>query len=151
MSAKTWFHKICLFLFICFTLVGCYEGKVKAVSAGLKIGMSKMEMDHLVRELKFLKEQTITLYPNATETEMRSTFTHDQQYEYLEPEDLFQRQVSFDGNIKVFSYLIKESHKFAAPVVIDYLAIFYAQKEDKIIGWGHLQTMGEVESWGERF
>jgi hypothetical protein len=137
-----------LFLFS----VGCdeYDPKAKAVAEQLKVGMSKSELDQLCKDLKFLKEQTVLVYPNSNESKTRAVMWNDQHWESIYPKDLID-QLTFDGNTKVYSYLIKREKVYANPVSIDYLAVFYNQNADKVIGWGHLRTSGDVETWDDRF
>jgi len=131
-------------------LAGC-EMNVKEVTSRLRIGMTKVEMEASLKGQKFLKEQTAVVYPKSTEEETRASVWGDQHYEFVYPEDLIAKQLSFDGNIKIYSYLIKEKRKFANPISIDYLAVFYNVREDKVIGWAHMQTLGEASGWSEKF
>lgn len=129
---------------------GCYEDKVKEATSNLKIGMTKVELDHLFKDLKFLKEQTVSMYPNADEKMMRATLWNNQHYESLHPDNLIDK-LTFDGNVKVYSYLIREKKIYANPPLIDHVSVFYNQNEDKVIGWGHLRTSGDIDSWRDRF
>ncbi len=135
---------LCLFLF------GCYEETVREAASKLKIGMTKAEFTLVTKDLKFLKEQTVLMYPNSNENEMRATLTHDQHYELREPANLVDL-LTFDGNMKVYSYLIRKKKIYANPPLVDHLSVFYDQKEDKVIGWGHLRTSGDIDSWRDKF
>ena len=137
----------CLLLLFLF---GCYEEKVKEATLHLKIGMTKAELDQTCKDLKFLREQTVSMYPNATETMMRATLWNNQHFESRNPENLID-QLTFDGNIKVYSYLIKREKVYANPTFVDYLAIFHNQKEDRVIGWAHLKIAGDVDTWHDVF
>lgn len=131
-------------------LAGC-KMNVKEVTSRLRIGMTKMEMEMSLKGEKFLKEQTALVYPKSTEAETRASVWNNQHYEFVYPEDLITKRLTFDGNIKVYSYLIKKEKKFAVPVTIDYLSIFLNRKEDQVIGWAHIRMDGEVNTWDDKF
>jgi len=129
---------------------GCYEEKVKEAASKLQIGMSKAQLEAIVKELKFIKEQTVTMYPNSNEEQMRASLANNKNYEYQTPENLIDI-LTFDGNIKVYSYLIRKDKVYANPPTLRYLAIFYNQKEDKIIGWAQMRTSGDIDSLRDKF
>lgn len=140
-------------IFPCLLLLvfsGCYEEEVKEAVSKLQIGMTKTELDHICKDIRFLKAQTVLMYPNFDADEMRATLAYDQHYEYKYPKNLIDL-LTFDGDIKVFSYLIRKKNTYANPPVIDHLAVFYSQKQDKVIGWGHLTTSGGVDTWRDKF
>jgi hypothetical protein len=136
----------CLLIF----LSGCYEQKVKEAADRLKTGMTKAEMDQVTEDLKFIKEQSVMLYPNTAESRMKGIFRHDKKYERLHPEDLIDK-LTFDGNIKVYSYFVREERAFANPTTTHYLAVFHNQVEDKVIGWGLFSTHREPRIWDDKF
>lgn len=129
---------------------GCYEEKVKEAASKLQIGMTKARLDQIFIGVKFLKEQTVLMYPNANESRMRGTLWNDKHYESFYPKDLIDK-LSFDGNIKVYSYLIRREKVYANPTFVDYIAVFHNQKEDKVIGWAHLRVAGDVDTWPDKF
>jgi hypothetical protein len=122
---------------------------VKEAVSKLRIGMTKAELDQAVKDIEFIKEQTVSMYPNSTEDQMRDSLQPDSG-ERVHPNNLIS-QLTFDENIKVYSYLISKKKAFAAPPQIDYLAVFYSQKEDKVLGWGQFKTMMEPRVWRDTF
>jgi hypothetical protein len=123
---------------------------VEKAYAKLRIGMTKNEIDGLFKGCKFIMKQTVVLYPNSSEQEMRRTFSDNEVYEDLYPKDLIER-VTFTGNIKVFSYLIRERMTFANPVIVYYAAIFYDESNDRVIGWARMSKSGDIGTWNEKF
>ena len=139
------------FLSVFLLVGGCQGMNVKGVTSKLRIGMNKVELDQVMKGEKFLKEQTVQLYRDSTEQQTRAVVWNEQRYEFVVPEDLITKRLTFDGSVNVYSYLIKETRRFANPVTIDYLAIFYSQKEGKVIGWAQMEAAGEVRIWGDKF
>lgn len=130
---------------------GCYEEKVKEATSKLKIGMTKTELDHLFKDLTFLKEQTVLVYPNLTEAQTRALIWNERHYKDIHPKDLIANQLTFDGSIKVYSYFVREERSFANPTLTHFVAVFLNQKEDKVIGWGYLTTNIEPRLWDDKF
>ena len=145
------FLKIIFPCLILSTVAGCRTMNVEEVAARLRVGMSKAEMDGVMKGQKLLKEQTVSLYKNSTEVQTMSAVWNDHTYKFVYPEELVTKQLTFDGDLKVYSYLIKEEKSFAVPVVIHYLAVFYSQKEGKVIGWAQMEKMGEARTWTDKF
>jgi hypothetical protein len=145
------FNSFCLSL-VLVGQVGCTSTQIleKAISK-LRLGMSKPEMEEVLDDWKFLKEQTVIAYPGSTEQETRAVAWSTKTNVLVFPENLITEQLPFDGSIKVRSYLIKRDKMFAVPVVLDYLAIFYNKETEKVVGWAHLREMGEVKDWPEEF
>jgi hypothetical protein len=131
-------------------LAGC-EMNVKEVTSRLRIGMTKMEMDQCLKGQKFLKEQVALIYPNSTEEKTRAAVWSGQEFKFVYPEDLIAKRLTFNGDVKVYSYLVKEKRKFAVPISIEYLAIFYNKRDGKVIGWAQIRTVGEASGWNDKF
>ena len=139
---------------LCFFLLfssGCYEEKVKVATSKLKIGMTKIELDHLFKDLKFLKEQTVSVYPKLTESQTRAILWNDRHYDYLNPQDLITDQMVFNGDVKVYSYLVHKESSWPNGWNTHYVVIFYNYKKDKIIGWAKMSTMIEPRLWNDQF
>ncbi|MCG3206394.1 MAG: hypothetical protein KCHDKBKB_03130 [Elusimicrobia bacterium] len=132
-------------------LIGCHQMDVKEVTSRLRVGMNKEEMQTALEGEKFLKEQIVNVYPGSTEQQTRGSVWNNQHYDFVYPENLILEKLPFDGSVKILSYLIKEEKRFAVPVSIDHLAIFYDQNKNQVIGWAHLTTAGEVRTWDELF
>jgi hypothetical protein len=133
-------------------LNGCQrEMDVKAVTARLRIGMTKGELDQIMKGEKFLKEQVVKAYPGRTEKETRAAVWNHNTYVFVQPQNLVTEQLSFDGTVKVFSYLIKEERRYANPVYVDALAVFVDVRKDKVIGWAHLGGLVEVRLWDDLY
>ncbi len=138
------------YLLLPLMFAGCYEEKVREAAAKLQIGISKNKLDVIVKDLKFLKEQSVEFYPNFNEEKMRASLTNNKIYEEIIPENLIDI-LTFDGNVKVYSYLIFKKKTYANPPTFHYLAIFLNKKEDKVIGWGRMRTSGDVDTWRNKF
>jgi hypothetical protein len=135
-----------------FILVGCNQPKVEDAASGLEVGMTKAELDQLFSGIEVIKEQIVSMYPNASDEKMRgilySRATRSEGGFY--PENIF-HAITFDGDIKTYAYLVKRKQPFANPVHIDYLAVFYSQKNDQVVGWGYFGAGGDPEGWSEKF
>ena len=107
-----------LYLFLLFPvgLSGCYEDTVKQAASKLQVGMTKSELDHVLKDVKFLKEQSVVVYPNSTEEKTRASFIGNNHYEYRNPENVIDL-LTFDGNTKVLSYLIRREKNLRQPNV----------------------------------
>ncbi len=152
METKT-IRYIAIMLIMGFFTSGCgfiYEKKIDAAYSKLKIGMTKSEIDNAFKDVKFLKEQAITRYPNATDGIMKSSLFKDHVYDDLYPKDIFE-SVTFDGNVKVFSYLIKKRLNWPNGWIVYYVTIFYDSKSNKVIGWAKIGTYGEANTWRDNF
>lgn len=140
-------------LIIAFFISGCvfmYEKNVNDVYSRLKLGMTKSELDGLFKTVKFLKEQAIIKYPNISDSSMRTSLLKDHYYDDLYPKTLFEN-ISLDGNVKVFSYLIKKELNWPNGWIVSYVAIFYDKKSGKVIGWGKISTYGKASTWQNNF
>ena len=145
--------KFLIALFALVNLIGCYEGHIKKAYQELKIGGAKVEIDRLFNKFKLLKEQTVLLYhPDSTEKEMKSSFWRDNTYEDIQPS---KKEVitalTFDGNTKVYSYLIDTESNWPNNEIIYYVAIFYDQKNDKVIGKAVMRTTIAIHNWEDKF
>lgn len=141
------------FLMACFlilSITGCYEEKAKEAASRLQIGMNKNDFDYIFRDLKFLKKQTVLMYPNSSEEKMRATLWNHQHFEQIHPNNLIDL-LTFDGSINVYSYLIRKEKVYANPTFVDYIAVFFDRSTNKIIGWGQLKVAGDVETWPDSF
>lgn len=127
-----------------------YKARVEKAYAKLRIGMTKNEFENIFRGVKFLKEQKISCYPNFTESMMKSSLTTNQLYGDLCPKNIFEH-VTFDGNVKVFSYFIERQSSWPNGWLTHYVCIFYSEKDNKIIGWGKTASMANPSIWRERF
>lgn len=131
-------------------ITGCHRMDVGSVTSKLRLGMSKAELDSAFKDMTFLREQRVAVYPNRTVEEMRGKIGPDNPMEWWYPKTLA-GQFRFDGNEKVYSYLIQKKYVFANGWFFDYLAVFYDPKTDKVIGWGFFHELGKPETWDERF
>jgi len=142
--------KLIFTLIILVILSGCYEERVQEAVSNLKLGMSRDELNLVVKDLKFLMEQTVLMYPNHDENEMRASIHNNKHYNFRNPADLIDR-LTFDGDTKVYSYLIRREKVYANPTYVHYVAIFYNHKEDKVIGWAQIEVSGDVDTWDDKF
>ncbi|MBL0058271.1 MAG: hypothetical protein IPP35_03995 [Elusimicrobia bacterium] len=131
--------------------VGCQRMDVAKVTSKLRIGMSKAELDHVMRGEKFLKEQIVQLWPGQSEPETRATIHNDNLYESIYPKDLIDERLPIDGSVKVYSYLIEEDRAFANPISVEALFVFVDQKKDQVIGWADIRGLVEVRLWRDFF
>lgn len=144
------FLKLLLPCLLLSSVAGCRERDPKQFAARLHVGMSKAELDSALKDLPFLREQTVAVYPNRTVKEMRGKIGPDNPTEWWYPETLAE-QFRFDGSEKVYSFLIRKKYVFANGWFIDYLAVFYDQKADKVLGWGFFGEVGEPKTWDDTF
>ena len=133
-----------------FSLAGCYEMDVQEAVSKLKIGMTKAELDKAFKKLTPLRERTVNIRPGITEVQSRA-ISSSQGFEEVHPEDLVRKQLVYDGNTKVYSYLVKTVKKFANPDRTTYIAVFVDQKTDRVIGWGILEDIMNPKDWDEFF
>ena len=127
-----------------------YMKNIENAYSELKVGMTKSEVDNLFGRFKFLKEQTVTMYSNSDEEDMRHTLLNYIRYKNLSSKGIFSK-VTFDGNTKVFSYLIKQELNWPNGWLVDYVAIFYNNKDDKVFGWAKIVAYGKAKTWGDTF
>jgi hypothetical protein len=132
-------------------MVGCHRMNVGAVTAQLRIGMSKAQIDQVMKGEKFLKEQTLALNPGRTEGEMRASVWDNHTYKSYYPDNLINQKLTFDGSMKAYSYLIKEERPFANPIYVEALFIFVDSKKDEVVGWADIAGLVEVRLWDEIF
>ncbi len=140
-------------LMIMFFASGCgigYQNMTDAAYSNLKIRMTKGELDNLFRNVKFLKEQTISKYPNISDSSMRDSLLKDSYYGDLYPKNVFEN-INLDGNIKVLSYLIRKQLNWPNGWLVDYIVVFYDKKSDKVIGWGKIKSYDESSTWEDNF
>ncbi|MBL0350917.1 MAG: hypothetical protein IPP68_11180 [Elusimicrobia bacterium] len=143
--------RIPIFAFLAFiSMSGCQAKDPKVISSHLKIGMTKAELNSALKEESFLREQLVAVYPNRSVKEMKGIIGPHDPSEWCYPETLGD-QLRFDGNEKVFSYLIHKKYVFANGWFFDYLAVFYDQKNDKVVGWGFFHEIGKPETWNDNF
>ena len=134
------------------SLTACYEGKIKKAYEELKIGASKTEIDRLFKEFKFIKEQTILVYGSIGENETRGSIWSDKHYEDVQPGiEILVPSLTFDGNTKVFTYLINKESAWPNGHHFYYVAIFYDKLNDKVIGKAIMATSDYPENWSEKF
>jgi len=133
-----------------FSLAGCYEMDVKEAVSKLKIGMTKAELDKAFKKLTPLRERTVNIRPGITEVQSRA-ISSSQGFEEVHPEDLVRKQLVYDGNTKVCSYLVERRKVYMNPDETTYIAVFVDQKGDRVIGWGLLKTELVPEYWDEFF
>jgi hypothetical protein len=142
--------KVILPLLGLFLLSGCYEQKALDAYKKLEVGMNKQELQRLLNNLKFIKEQPILKYGSSSEQHMRGSLTHNKSWKDRQPKDLIDH-LTFDGNIKVYSYLIKEEHKWPDYIYTYYIAVFYNENEDRVMGKAILSTDAEPRVWDPEF
>ena len=145
--------KFLLPLIALISLTACYEGKIKKAYEELKIGSNKIEMDRLFKDFKFIKEQTVLLYHNETnENEMRGSFWSNKSYEDIQPQKkILIPSLTFDGNTKVFTYLVDVESNWPNNKIIYYVAIFYDKLNDKVIGKAIMSGTEDPIHWTEKF
>lgn len=132
-------------------IAGCQRMDVAKVTSKLRIGMSKAELDRVMKHEKFLKEQVVKIRPGSDESETRAAVSSNKLYESIFPKDLIDEKLTFDGNIKVYSYLIEEDRAFANPISVEALFVFVDQKKDQVIGWADIRGLVEVRLWRDFF
>lgn len=137
--------------FLILAMIGCHKMNVKEVSSRLRIGMSKAELNNVMKGEKFIMEQVVKVYPGRTEQETRAATWNYMKYELVVPENLIKEILPFDGSVKAYSYLIKEERRFANPIDIEALFVFYDPKKDQVIGWADIGGLVEVRLWREVF
>ncbi len=132
-------------------MTGCHKMNVREVTSRLKIGMSKTELDNVMKGEKFLMEQIVKVYPGRTEQETRAAAWNYRSYESVDPKNLITEILTFDGSVKAYSYLIKEERRFANPIDVEALFVFYDQKKGQVVGWADVRGLVEVRLWREVF
>lgn len=147
---KSFFTIILVFL-VGFSLSGCHKMNVKDVSGKLRIGMSKEELNVVMKGEKFLREQIVQVHPGSTEQRTRAAVRNNRIYTLIIPKGLIDEILPFDGSVKAYSYLIKEERRFANPIDIEALFVFYDPKKDQVIGWADIGGLVEVRLWREVF
>ncbi|MBL0350918.1 MAG: hypothetical protein IPP68_11185 [Elusimicrobia bacterium] len=83
---------------------------VGAVTAQLRIGMSKAELDQVMKAERFIREQVVKVRPGSNEIHTRAAIRNNKIYKYVSPEDLIEVRLPFDESVTAYSYLIKEEH-----------------------------------------
>lgn len=133
------------------SMLGCHRMNVAEVTSNLRIGMSKAELDGVMKHEKFLKEQIVKAYPGRTEKETRAATWNFRTYKLVYPKNLISELLPFDGSVKAYSYLVKEERRFANPIDVEALFIFIDQKSGDVIGWADISTLVEVRLWDDVF
>ncbi len=136
---------------VALALTGCHRMNLADVTSKLRIGMSKAELDTVMKDEKFLKEQTVKARPGSTQEETRAFVWSIRTYELVHPKNLIMEQMPFDGSVKAFSYLVKEERRFANPIDVEALFVFVDQKKDQVIGWADINGLVEVRLWHDFF
>ena len=131
--------------------VGCHRMDVGSVTANLHIGMSKVELDQVMKGEKFLKEQVAKNWPGKSEAETRAAIISNSIIKLISPEDLIRVRLPLNGSVKAYSYLIEEKHRFANPINVEALFVFVDSKEGKVIGWVDMDGLVEVRLWDDFF
>ncbi|MBL0059330.1 MAG: hypothetical protein IPP35_09525 [Elusimicrobia bacterium] len=145
------FYKGVQIILAALTVVGCHKMNVTEVTSKLRVGMSKAELDTVMKGEKFLKEQTVKTRPGNTVEETRGYLWALNTYEVIYPRNLITEQIPFDGSVKAYSYLVKEERRFANPIDVEALFIFVDQKKGEVIGWADIRGLVEVRLWDEVF
>ena len=145
-------NKILIYILIILGLTGCYESRIKKAYEELQIGSSKIEIDRLFKEFKFIKEQTVSTHWTETENETRSFIWSNNTWEDVQPDkELVIRSLTFDGNTKVFTYLVDVESNWPNNKIIYYVAIFYDKLNDKVIGKAIMSGIDDPIHWSEKF
>ena len=145
------FFKVIALMLLAVGTSGCYAGKAKKIYDSLKIGTTKSELDKIFHDLKFIREQTVLAYPNHSENSTRGSIWTDNSYVDIQPEKEIINKFTFDGNTKVYSYLISTESNWPNNDIIHYVAIFYDRTLDKIIGKAIIRTTIAIHNWDEKF
>lgn len=141
-------------ILVCIAMVasiGCHRMDVVEVASKLSVGMSKAELDSVMKSEKFLKEQTVQVWPGSNELQTRAAIRNNSSYKSIFPEDLIDERIPLDGSIKAYSYLIKEEQPFANPISVEALFVFVDEKTDRVIGWADIAGLVEVRLWHNFF
>lgn len=132
-------------------MIGCHRMEVGSVTAKLRLGMNKAELDQVMKGEKFLKEHVVKARPGSSEAEERAVVLNHRKYLSVNPPNLIREQMPFDGSVKAYSYLIKERRPFANPIYVEALFVFVDAKKDEVIGWADIGNLAEVHLWDEIF
>jgi hypothetical protein len=124
---------------------------VGAVTAQLRIGMSKAELDQVMKAERFIREQVVKVRPGSNEIHTRAAIRNNKIYKYVSPEDLVEARLPFDGSVTAYSYLIKEEHRFANTINVEALFVFVDTKKDAVIGWADIDGLVETRLWNDYF
>jgi hypothetical protein len=124
---------------------------VEEVTSKLRIGMSKAELDKVMKGEKFLNEQVVNARPGSAEGETRAVVWNHRTYKVVHPENLITELMPFDGSVKAYSYLIKEERRFANPIDVEALFVFVDQGKGEVIGWADIRGLVEVRLWDDIF
>lgn len=141
-----------IYLLTIFTLTGCYENQIKKAYEELKIGAPKTEIDRLFKKFKFIKEQTVSTHWTETENDARGSIWSDNTWEDVQPGiEILVPALTFDGNTKVYNYLVDTESQWPNNKVIYYVAIFYDKLNDKVIGKAIMSCDQDPAGWSEKF
>lgn len=130
-------------------LSGCYEVKIMKAYEKLEVGMNKEQVNTLFENLKFINERVVFAAPGTDIKEERGSIQAGNHIEYIAPKNLIDR-LTFDGNIKVYSYLISKKKKGLFDDYT-YAAIFYDTTNDRVIGKAIISTFMHPKDWRKNF
>ena len=129
-----------------------YEKNIEKVYSMLKLNMTKEELLDLFKGFTLIKKQTILVKATSTEEkERRSLLRKKEYYDSLYPENLFDK-ISLTGDVKVYSYYVRKTLAWPNGWDIQYIMVFYDEKNNKIIGWGKATNNNNyIKTWGNTF
>jgi hypothetical protein len=140
-----------LFVMAMTVVLGCHRMNVDSVKAQLRIGMSKAELDQVMKAERFIREQVVKVRPGSNEIHTRAAIRNNKIYKYVSPEDLIEVRLPFDESVTAYSYLIKEEHRFANTINVEALFVFVDTKKDAVIGWADIDGLVETRLWNDYF
>lgn len=132
-------------------LVGCHRMNVDSVIAQMRIGMKKAELDQVMKAKRFVKGQLVTIRPGSNEAHTRAAVRNNKIYKFVFPENFIETQLSFDGSVTAYSYLIKEEHRFANTINVEAFIVFVDTKKDAVVGWADIDGLVETRLWPDYF
>jgi hypothetical protein len=147
---RTKFSGILLAMSMAFA-VGCHRMNVNSVKAQLRIGMSKAELDRVMKGERFIRGQVVKVHPGSNEIHTRASVRNNMIYKYVSPEGLIETRLPFDGSVTAYSYLIREEHRFANTINVEALFVFVDTKKDGVIGWADIDGLVETRLWNDYF
>ena len=141
-------------ILISILLSGCtnpiYINNIEKKYSMLKVGMSRQEFQNLFANFRFIKEQTVDTYPNSTVEDMRLSLKNYKTWQDVYPQNLI-NELKFDGSIRVYSYLIKKRLVWPNGWIVYYVAVFFDENSDKVIGWAKMSKWGDLKNWSKTF
>lgn len=128
-----------------------YINNIDKAYSKLKVGMTTSELNDVFGGFKLIKEQIVTTYPNSSVKDMRISFKNDKSFEEVYPENILST-VSLDGNVKVYSYFVKNTPEWPNGWRTSYILVFVDNRSGKVIGWARDSGLeNSVKNWPERF